>query len=209
MSFGQGVGVAEAIVGNRNMGLSGQQTVLSGISPTAYHPFSKKLVVSLTAFGGVLVIFGGLGTWIRVAQQETSRSPIEDVDAVMGYADPIGLVLASLGAIAVATAFLWGMQRLMLKVAPVVVALAVAGIAFWRIPMLDRRADDILESGLRSLASMDSPFYSMHAGRGWGAWMLIAGAVVLLLGAVAGIMREIDLHKEARLTEISRGEPVA
>jgi MFS superfamily sulfate permease-like transporter len=160
-----------------------------------HNPFSFKLVSSLTVLGGVLTLGGGLGTWVRVAQQETSRSRYEDVDAVMGYADSIGLVLAALGAIAIATAILWGTEKLILKLAPVVVALAVTAIAIWKVPQLDRQADSLVAAGLRELASMESPFFSLHAGRGWGAWMLIAGAVVLLLGAVAGILRETDLRK--------------
>lgn len=166
-------------------------------SHSSYHPFSFKLVSSLTAVGGLLTIGGGLGTWVRVAQQESSRSRFEDVDAVMGYGDTIGLIIAALGAIAVATALLWGAERLIMKLAPVIVALAVSGIAIWKIPQLDSRADGIVADGLRDLTKMDSPFFSLHAGRGWGAWMLIAGAVVLLLGAVAGILREIDLRKQS------------
>ncbi|MBW3588239.1 MAG: hypothetical protein KY429_02345 [Actinobacteria bacterium] len=187
--------MAEAIIENRRLGSSEPQAAPVAISPTAYRPFTKKLVASLTALGGVLTLGGGLGTWIRVAEQETSRSPFLEVEAVMGYTDPLGLALAALGVLAIAGAFAWGMKGWLPKLIPTIATLAVAGITLVKVPILSRDADSMFQRGLQGLESLEQPFHSMHAGFGWGVWMLIAGAVVLLLGMVAGVLRELDLRK--------------
>jgi len=189
--------VAEAIIENRRVGSSEPEAAPAAISPTAYRPFSKKLVASLTAVGGVLTLGGGLGTWIRVAEQESSRSPFLEVEAVMGYTDALGLALAALGVIAIAGAFTWGMNGWLPKLIPIIVTFAVVGITLWKVPIMSSRADEIFQRGLRGLESLEEPFHSMHAGFGWGTWMLIAGAVMLVLGMVSGVLREFDLRRGA------------
>lgn len=189
--------MAEAIIENRRVGSSEPEAAPAAISPTAYRPFTEKLVASLTAVGGVLTLGGGLGSWVRVAEQETSRSPFLEVQAVMGYTDPLGLALAALGVLAIAGAFAWGMKGWLPKLIPIVVTLAITGITLLKIPTISSRADALFQRRLQGLESLEQPFHSMHAGFGWGAWMLIAGAVVLLLGMVAGVLREFDLRKGA------------
>jgi hypothetical protein len=38
-------------------------------------------------------------------------------------------------------------------------------------------------------------FLSFHAGFGWGAWCMLAAAVTLALGVMAGVLRELDLRR--------------
>ena len=187
--------MAEAIIENAMVGSSEPEAAPTAVSPSAYRPFSKKLVASFTALGGILTLGGGLGTWIRVAEQETSRSPFLEVEAVMGYADPAGLALAALGLLAVAGAFTWGMKGWLPKLIPVIVTFAVAGITLWKVPIISSGADEIFQRGLQGLETLEEPFHSMHAGFGWGTWMLIAGAVMLVLGMVSGVLREVDLRR--------------
>jgi hypothetical protein len=116
----------------------------------------------------------------------------------MGYNDPEGLTIAVFGALAVLTALLWTRQRpifkvvpaFVMKLIPLLLSLAIVGLAAWQLPLIDRSAQT-----LAAEAVQDASFSNFHAGLGWGAWCLIVAGVTLFLGSVVGIFRELDLRR--------------
>lgn len=166
--------------------------------PLAYKTFSPKLAPALTALGGVIAIAGGLGVWVRAVRLEAEGLPPEEVVSRLGSNTPEGLSIAVFGAVAALTSWLWLRRRPVFKIVPSLVvkllpllssAGAVALIA-WQLPLIDKEA-----RGLAEEAISDASFVSFHAGLGWGAWCMAAAAVLLFLGTIVGILREIDLRK--------------
>lgn len=159
-------------------------------SPTAYRALSAKGVAALTAAGGALTIAGGLGNWMRAASAAREGDPLEDIGAVMGYSEGTGWILAALGAIALLGGFAWFMSSLAPKMIPILAALAVAAITAQRLPQIQSGARNLVERATEELG-----FATFHAGFGWGAYLLLMGSILLLLGAFAGILREMDMRR--------------
>ena len=166
--------------------------------PLAYQTFSPKIAPTLTAFGGLIAILGGLGAWVRAVVVETEGIAPEEVVVSYGYDDPEGLTIAVLGGVALLTSALWLRRRpvakvipsFFVKVIPALVSLAIIGLVAWQLPLIDAEASE-----LASQAIQQANFVSYHAGLGWGAWCMVAAAVLLFLGTVIGILREIDLRR--------------
>lgn len=161
-------------------------------APTAYRTLSAKLAPSLTATGGILALAGGLGNWVRATTVSSEGLPPEEVAAVMGYSDPIGGLVAAVGALAAIASLLWFASRVLFKLAPVLASLTLVGIIAWHLPAIDEQATAMAASA-RAQANLD--FVAYHSGFGWGAWCLLIATVALTLGALAGILRELDLRK--------------
>ena len=169
-------------------------------SPLAYKTFSPKLAPGLTALGGILAIAGGLGAWVRAVQVETEGLAAEEVEVVMGYNDPEGLTIAVFGAVALLTSFFWLRRRplfnvlppFVLKVIPILASLGVVGLAAWQLPLIDRQANAMAAEAVERLG-----FTTFHAGLGWGAWTMVVAASALFLATIIGILREIDLRRNA------------
>lgn len=167
-------------------------------APLAYRTFSPKVAPGLTAAGGALAILGGLGQWVRATRVVTEGLQPELVDFSMGYDDAEGVTMAVFGGIAMLTSFFWLRRRpvfkvvpsIAIKLIPVLVSLAIVGLAVWELPLIDRSAQ-----GLAQQAIDRADFVSFHAGLGWGAWCLIVAAVLLFLGTFVGILREFDLKR--------------
>lgn len=142
--------------------------------------------------GGALTILGGLGTWIRTVQYTVSigRSAKEG-PAVMGHSDLGGWAIAAVGLLALVSAAAWTMKGLLPKLVPVLTALGVAAVAAWRLPILNDHVAAMIEDARRSVGV--TGFY--HVGFGWGAWLLFAAPFVLIVGVVAGILRDVDQRK--------------
>lgn len=169
----------------------GARSVGTSVSPAVYRSFSPKLAPALTAMGGVLTVLGGLGTWIRTAELSGDSRSVKELQAVMGHSDLGGWALAVLGIVAVASAVAWTMSGLKPKLFPIFASLAIAGFAAWRLPILDNRIAEMIETARKSIGI--SGFY--HVGFGWGAWLLFAAPFVLLVATLAGVLRELDLRK--------------
>jgi hypothetical protein len=163
-------------------------------SPTGYTTFSPKLAPGLTIAGGLLTVLGGLGAWIRTSQIVVEGFTEEQAGVVMGHEANWGRVLGVLGGLAVLSAAAWVGTRLLLKLAPVVLSLAIVGVAAWRLPIIDEQAQAFADQALTG----DAQFVVYHAGFGWGAWCLIVAAVCLFLGLTAGVLRELDLRRGVR-----------
>lgn len=160
-------------------------------SASSYRTFSRKLAPSLTGLGGLLAVMGGLGTWIRQAEATRLGDNLTDVAAGMGYSEPLGWVLAGLGVLAIIGAFTWVLPQFLPKVVPIVAAVAVGAITAWKLPLIDRQVTAMVDEATKKLG-----FSDFHAGFGWGSWLLLVSSVFLLLGAMAGILREMDLRRE-------------
>ena len=161
-------------------------------TPTAYRTFSRKLAPSLTAIGGALALLGGTGPWIRATQQAAETLQAEQSSVVLGYEEAAGRAIAILGVVAFLSAALWLTSRRWLKLLPLCAGLATAGLIAWRLPRLSEEVDE-LAAAARELQVLD--FIAYHAGLGWGAWLLIVSAVLFVMGASVGALRELDLRK--------------
>ncbi len=161
-----------------------------GRSPVGYGSFSPHAPAVLTVTGGILMVLGSLGAWIRVATTPAEGTLPEQAVAVSGASEPAGWGLAALGAATAVASVGWYVPRLMPKAAGTFGALGLVGLLAWRLPALDARAAAMVER-----AQLDPSFIAFHAGFGWGAWLLIIGAVGLFVGISAGFLRELDVRR--------------
>jgi len=159
-------------------------------SPTAYRTFSRKLAPSLTALGGALALGGGLGQWMRATKLEAEGLTAEQVAATWGYESWPGWAIAVLGALAIASAVTWLMSLLVVKVLPILYTAGVIALVAWQLPLVDEEAARIATAAREEL-----DFVTFHSGYGWGAWLMLAGSVLLFLAVTAGILREIDIRR--------------
>lgn len=181
--------MAEATIQGRGS-LEGGQQIPRRVSPTEYRTFSRKLAPALTGLGGVLTIAGGLGTWIRTAKATRLGDNLEEAAAGMGYSEPLGWILAGLGVLAIVGGLAWLAPSFYPKLLAIFVSVAVALITAQRLPELDRQVDRMVAEATAKLG-----FSDFHAGFGWGSWLLLVASVLLLLGALVGILREMDVRK--------------
>lgn len=161
------------------------------LSPLAYRTFSRKLAPSMTALGGLAAVAGGLGAWVRATQVVSEGLPEEQVAVEMGHASDVGIAIAILGGIATVSSILWFTRRLLPKLFPFLSALATCVLAAWQLPALGRRAGELADAARAG----EIDFVSFHAGLGWGAWLLVVACVLLVIGASAGALREVDVRK--------------
>ena len=152
----------------------------------------------MTALGGLVAIAGGLGVWVRAVQLETEGLPPEEVATRFGYDSPEGLSIAVFGAVAALTSWMWLRRRpvakvvpsLVLKLLPLLASVGVIALVAWQLPLIDQEAQALAQEAIA-----DANFVSFHAGLGWGAWCMVAAGILLFLGSIVGILREIDLRK--------------
>lgn len=158
--------------------------------PTQYQTVSRQLAPSLNALGGALAIAGGLGVWVRATELTTEGLAPSVVATTWGHEGWPGIVIAALGALTALGAITWLLRFLLLKLIPVVASIALGVLVAWQLPLIDRDAAALAE---QARAQID--FVAFHAGYGWGAWCMLAGAVVAVLGTGAGVLREIDVRR--------------
>jgi hypothetical protein len=158
--------------------------------PTEYRTFSRKLAPSLNVVGGVLAVAGGLGVWMRATELSQEGLAPTEVATTMGYADWPGVAIAGLGALLALSSVIWLLRFRILKLLPIVYSIALAALVGWQLPQIDRDAAAIADTARENI-----DFVAFHAGYGWGAWCMLAGAVLAVLGSVAGFLRELDVRK--------------
>lgn len=159
-----------------------------------YSSFSRKLPAVFTGLGGALAILGALGKWTRATRGTASQRAAEEVQAVMGHSSLIGWAIAAVGLLALVGSVAWFMKRFFPKLVPIGAALVVAGAGVWQLLELQDRYRAMAQAARK--AALDSTTsYVFHAGYGWGAWLLLAGAILLVLGAIAGLLRQLDVRR--------------
>lgn len=162
-------------------------------TPAGYRTFSPKLAPTLGGLGGLVAALGALGVWIRATRVPFEGSLPEQVAVISGTAEPVGWALAALGLAAALASVTWTRAELLAKAPAGMAAVGVAGIAGWWLATLDDRA-----RAMAVEAQANPDFVVFHAGFGWGAWLLLLGSVLLMLGLVAGTLRELDVRRAAR-----------
>lgn len=190
--------MAEAVVKGRGA-FEGQHRAVARSLPIGYRTFSRKLAPALTGTGSVLAIMGGLGTWVRAAEVTVGtvggRSS-EEVGAIMGYAQKSGWALAVLSLITLIGAYAWLTERPIQKLVPVIGSLGIVTVVALRLSTVSAEAQ-ILVAKVREAAEagkrLDLSAY--HAGFGWGTWFLILASVLLSLGVIVGVLRELDMRR--------------
>jgi hypothetical protein len=168
-----------------------EQVQDKALSPTSYKTFSIKLAPTFTALGGLLAIAGGLGSWVRATSVVADGLPAEELGNWMGSSSSYGIAIAVLGGVAAASSLIWLTRRSLPKFIPVAASIAAVVVAAIQLPAVDRVATQWADEAGKSQAQ----FLSYHAGLGWGAWLLIVSCVLLALGVVVGVLREIDVRR--------------
>lgn len=158
--------------------------------PTQYRTFSRKLAPSLNVFGGALALAGGLGVWLRATELAQDGLAPTVVALTMGYSDWPGIAIAALGGLTLMSSALWLLRGRILKLLPLLYSVALAVLVGWQLPAIDRDAASLAEQARERI-----DFVVFHAGYGWGAWCMLAGAVIAVLGSIAGVLRELDVRK--------------
>jgi O-antigen/teichoic acid export membrane protein len=164
---------------------------------TEYKPFSGKLPAAFTGVGGALTIAGGLGVWIRLTvNQGAARAP-EEVRRVMGYDDRMGLVIAAFGFLAIIASGAWYMKSFLPKLIPVGCTAVIVSTLVRQFPVVREQYQNMVKAAVAAAEkSASSGIY--HAGFGWGAWLALAGGLLLILGAITGLLREMDIGRERK-----------
>ena len=128
--------------------------------------------------------------WVRATELSSEGIAPTEVTATWGYDATPGVAIAILGGLTMIAALTWLLRFLLSKLLPVASSIALAVLVGWQLPLIDKDAAALAEQARRQV-----DFVAFHAGYGWGAWCMLAGAVVAVLGSVAGILREIDVRK--------------
>lgn len=155
-----------------------------------YRTFPARLPAMLTALAGGFIMLGSLGTTVRATAIVEARDEPRQVAASFGYNQSLGWLLFALGAALVAGSLIWLGRRRTLKVVALALTGVTVAVVVSRLLAFDERARVWAE------AARATPRYvGFHAGFGWGAWMLMAGAILAGFGVLVGLLREIDLRK--------------
>ena len=157
--------------------------------PAEATTFSARSAAALTVAGGLLATVGALGTWVRATRVVVEGSPPEQVAAIGGAAEAAGWVLAILGIATAAASLGWFARRPIARAPVAALGLLLVGLIAGRLASINARAAQLVRA-----EPPDPSFFSFHAGFGWGAWMLLIAAVVLVLGLAIGGLRELDLR---------------
>ncbi|MGH2711407.1 MAG: hypothetical protein ACRDH9_09420 [Actinomycetota bacterium] len=153
---------------------------------------SPRLAPALTVAGGLLLALGGIGTWVRATSLQPGATTLTEVSDLTGSSESGGWILLVLGVITAASgrAGLSSSRRVR-AIGPGVAVLAIV-FASARLALIDSRAAQMAEE-----ATSSTGIEAYHAGFGWGAWLMLAGAVALGLALLAGGLRELDLRRSS------------
>lgn len=155
-----------------------------------YRTFPPKAAASLTMIGAAICIVGSLGASIRAAALASARDDPKQVAILMGYEEAVGWLLAAGSAILAVSGLAWLGRRIVPKLVAVAVTLAFGVGVAGRLLALDERA-----AAWAQAARRQPEFLGYHAGLGWGAWLLLVGAIICGFGLLTGLLREIDRRK--------------
>jgi hypothetical protein len=153
---------------------------------------SSRLAPALTMAGGLLTALGGIGTWVRATSLTAGSLAPEEVSTVAGYSETGGWILLVLGLLSMGAALAWRAGRARVRALAALASSISIVFAVVRLALVDRRAAEIAAEAPSRVG-----IESFHAGYGWGAWLLLAGAVLLALGLLAGGLRELDRRRSS------------
>jgi amino acid transporter len=139
---------------------------------------------------GAFGVLGALGSGVRATAIETAQDEPRQVGVLMGYRSATGWVLCVLALMLVLAAVAWLGRRRILKLGAGGVALAFVVLTVLRLSFFDRRAAEWADA-----ARQQPDFAGYHAGLGWGAWLLLAAAIVAGFALIIGALRALDLRK--------------
>jgi hypothetical protein len=139
----------------------------------------------------LLAIAGGLGSWVRATRVASEGLTPEQVGNWMGRTSDYGIAIAVIGGAAALSSILWLLRPLLAKLPSLATSVAVIVLGLIQLPAIDR----VATTWAADASSSQTDFLTYHAGLGWGAWLLIVSCVLLALGAVVGVLREIDVRR--------------
>jgi len=172
-------------------GLGGRERVRAESNEGArYRTFPARLPTLLTATGGLFVAAGALGAALRASALLRSGADPITVRTLMGFRTATGWVIAVTGVLLAVSAFTWLRRSRIAKLLPLAISAGVAAVVAVRLVALNDRAATWATQARRA-----PRFIGFHAGLGWGAWALLAGAIFAGFGVLVGVLREIDLRK--------------
>ncbi len=172
-------------------GLAGRERVRADqAAGDGYRTFPARLPAVLSVVAGVFGMIGALGTGVRASAVATARDDPKEIRALMGYSGGAGRLLAILAVLLVASGIVWLGRGKAMKLGAAGLAIAFAALAAARLSFFDRRAAEWADAALQQ-----PDFVGYHAGLGWGAWILLASAVVAILATLVAVLRAIDLRK--------------
>ena len=171
--------------------LAGRERVrVDQAAGTEYRTFPARLPAVLSLIAGAFGVLGALGAGVRASAVAAVRDEPRQVGVVMGHGDVTGWVLAGLALLVALSAVAWIGRRKILKLGAAGAALAFAILTGVRLGSFDRRAAELAEAAQRN-----PDFAGYHAGLGWGAWLLLAAAMVATFALLVGVLRSLDFRK--------------
>jgi hypothetical protein len=175
-------------------GLAGRERVRADqAAGTEYRTFPARVPAVLSMIAGIFGALGALGAGVRASAVASLREEPHQVGVLMGSEDGTGWVLAVLAVLVALSAVAWAGRRKTLKLGAAGVAIVFAVLTGLRISFFDRRAAEWAGAALQK-----PDFAGYHAGLGWGAWLLLAAAVVAVLAILVAALRAFDLRKGFR-----------
>jgi len=173
------------------MELAGRERVRAdGTEGAGYRTFSARVPATLTAAGGAFVVMGALGASLRASAILRHGSDPITVRTSMGFSSSAGWAIAVAGLVLAVSMLAWLRRNRAVKVVPVLLTAAVAVVVALRLTGLNDRA-----AAWATDAKAVHRYLGFHAGLGWGAWALLAGAILAGFGVLVGVLREIDVRK--------------
>ena len=155
-----------------------------------YRTFPARVPAMLTALAGGFIMLGSLGAGVRATAIAEARDDPKQVAALLGYKQGLGWTLFVLGALLVASSVAWLGRRRIMKIGALAVTGVTIALIVARLLSFDDRARTMAE-----LARRTPRYVGFHAGFGWGAWLLMAGAILAGFGVLVALLRELDLRK--------------
>jgi len=156
-----------------------------------YRTLSPRVAPALTVAGGIFALGGGLGLWVRALEVTPSGAP-HYVGSISGASNAWGWVIAILGAATVAAVSQWSSKAVARASIPVALSIVTVVLIGLRLDWAGEAASAL---AMRAGTQAGRAFTTYHSGFGWGAWLLALGAVALVLGTVAGVLRALDVRR--------------
>lgn len=180
-----------ADVTTAGQGLAGRKRVRADTATgTGYRTFPARVPALLAVLGGGMTILGALGAGIRASALASAREDPKQIGILMGHSEATGWLLAVGGLLAAVAGLGWLGRRRLPKLVAAVAALGLGLGSAARLASLDRRAAEWAGAARRQ-----PDFIGYHAGLGWGAWLMLVGAILCAFAVLIGVLREIDRRK--------------